>query len=130
MIKDPIKKLTLRIMAIVILAPRIFNKKLYLKRIRNNEMEEEKLKELDFGPPVFSIFNVKCNILPPIEREVQLHCYFSYSADAKPPKRQITIDNIHYSAALDYIYKKASEELERFNDRGFLKKRFSSVREG
>ena len=32
------------------------------------------------------------------------------------------IDDVHYSAALVYIYKKASEELEKFNNRGFLEK--------
>ena len=32
------------------------------------------------------------------------------------------IDDINYSAALVYIYKRASRELERFNDRGFLEK--------
>ena len=39
----------------------------------------------------------------PIEMEVQLHRYFSYSTDVKPLKRQIIIDDVHYSAALVYI---------------------------
>ena len=39
-------------------------------------MEEEKLKDLDFGPPVFSIFSVKCDILPPIEKEVSTELVF------------------------------------------------------
>ena len=32
------------------------------------------------------------------------------------------IDNVHYSAALVYIFKKASKELEKFNNKGFLEK--------
>ena len=113
-----------RITAMVILAARKFKKLLYLKRIRNKEMEKEKLKELDFEPPMFSIFSINCVAPHPVKTEVKLHRYFSadHSIDDKFLKKALMIDDVHYSAALVYIFRKASEELEKFNDKRFLEK--------
>ena len=93
-----------RITAIVILAARTFKKLLYLKRIRNNEIGRESLKELDFKPPLFSIFNVKCDVSSPVKTEVKLHWYFSAdysttgnvhpcSINVKFPRKLLMIDN-------------------------------------
>ena len=44
------------------------------------------------------------------------------SIDDKLPMKSLMIDDVHYSAALVYIFQKASEELKKVNNRRFLEK--------
>ena len=62
-----------RITAMVVLAKRKLKKFLYLKRIRNIEMEKKKLKDLDFEPLMLSMFNINCVASYPVKTKIKLH---------------------------------------------------------
>ena len=87
-------------------------------------MEWDKLKDPDFKPLVFSMFNINCDTPSQVEMEIKLHEYFhaDYSADIDPSKRSVKLDDVHYSVPLVHIFQTASEEYERYNNKKHLEK--------
>ena len=128
-------KSLVRITALVLLAWTKFKVLLVKKQISRGEKLKCDLKELDSKPPAFSVFHwtskadteEKDEDFPKTHSQVKgkLGDYFSVGVDltenSNKPK-QLILNDKHLSAALEYLFKKASREVKYFNDKKLIEK--------
>ena len=133
-------KALVRITALVILAKNKFKKLLIRKKIEREEADKSELKNLDFPPPKFAVFNnkVKNNEFedaPQTSTCESLAKYFGVdgsnfmAADQNMSVYWIKLNEEHLSAALEYLFRKATEEVFMFNHKKDIDK-IATMHEG
>ena len=117
-------KALVRITALVILAKVKFKKLLIRKKIERGELDKTELEKLNFPPPRFSAFSLKVENTedkdaPQNVTNVSLDKYFGIDGsnfnDEDKSEKWIKLNEEHLSAALEYLFKKATEEVLNFN---------------
>ena len=126
-----------RIMGFVVFAARKWKSILVKKQISRNEKSFQDLKNLDFKPPIFSVFSsfssqrevVADEVVQFGQNNVSLSIYFNINGVMldKPvfddrSCRTICIDDKHLSAALEYLFSRATAEVKHFNDEKYIQK--------
>ena len=115
-----------RITSYVLLAVTRWKKKLYLKQIGRQERDSADLEKLEFKEPTFLLFNVLTGMDTESQVNKKLTDYFAVNSvvltETGMKGKIIRLNDSHLSAGLDYLYQKASRELERNNSRKFIKK--------
>ena len=123
-----------RITTLVLVAVRKFKKLGLKKQIERNEKSKEALKDLDFPAPKFAVFNigtenknreVKNNTKLSEEFNIDSYivkknfCYQTNSWSSEEwsnnQAKLIKLTDEQLSAALDYLFKKAANEVKEFN---------------
>ena len=115
-----------RITSYVLLAVTMWKRKLYLKQVKRKERNESDLKSLNFKEPTFSLFNMLTGMDTKDQVNTKLTDYFAVNGviltETAMKGKIIRLNDSHLSAGLDYLYQKASRELERNVSRKFIKK--------
>ena len=110
-----------RITSYVLLAVTRWKKKLYLKQIGRQERDSADLEKLEFKEPTFSLFNVLTGINTENQVNEKLTDYFTVNGvvlTETAMKGKINrLNDSHLSAGLEYLYQKASRELEQNKSR-------------
>ena len=105
-----------RITSYVLLAVTMWKRKLYLKQVERKERNESDLKLLNFKEPTFSLFNVLTGMDTKDQVNTKLTDYFTVNGvilmETAVKGKIIWLNDSHLSAGLDYLYQKASRELE------------------
>ena len=124
-------------MGFVVFAARKWKSILVKNQISRNEKSAQDLKNLDFKPPIFSVFSSFSNQQEVVADEVvqfgqnnvSLSIYFNINGVMldKPvfgeqSCRTICIDDKHLSAALEYLFSRATAEVKHFNDEKYIQK--------
>ena len=99
---------------------------MYLKQIERQERDSADLEKLEFKEPTFLLFNVLTGINTDNQVNKKLTDYFAVNGvvltESAMKGKIIRLNFSHLSAGLDYLYQKASRELEQNNSRKFIKK--------
>ena len=131
-----------RIIAIILTATRKFKKLLLKARMKRGEIEKEAVKSIDFGPVKFQSFNsfwTEHSLMTAqnsIESKLEIYpqsvlnktdCFVATSLDVNEavtskenPVFKLSTEAI--SAALEYCYKKATEEVKLYCDKKTIQK--------
>ena len=115
-----------RITSYVFLAVTMWKRKLYLKQVERKERTESDLESLNLKEPTFSLFNVLTGMDTNDQVNKKLTDYFTVTGvvlmETAMKGKIIRLNNSHLSAGLDYLYQKASRELEINYGRKYIKK--------
>ena len=126
-----------RIMGFVVFAARKWKSILVKKQISRNEKSAQDLTNLDFKPPIFSVFSsfssqqeiVADEVVQFGQNNVSLSIYFNVNGVmldklvfGEQSCRTICIDDKHLSAALEYLFSRATAEVKHFNDAKYIQK--------
>ena len=124
---DPLKRsfpALVRITAWVLLAGFKWKRALIRKKIERGELPssaELDWKKSRFPPPKFSVFTYESSFVPRDSKQVNLCSHFSVSNKSvktlndEEPVKLVKLNEVHLSAALDHLFKKATKEVKEFN---------------
>ena len=108
---------TVRIIALVLRAVQRFKKLLVKKRIKDGSVDKSELQNLNFPPPKFTSFSVlsgKAEITTITDSLVKV---FGANGFQSKSEKKIMLTDEELSASLEYIFKKTTAEVLKFNDK-------------
>ena len=116
---------TVRVIALVMLACKIFKKRLLLKQIERKEKTKDDLKELDFPEQKFKVFTIEAESIGLSTKSYKFcHQTNNWSTEewSNNEAKLIRLTDEHLSAALEYLFRKANKEVFQFNNHKDIEK--------
>ena len=104
---------TVRIIALILRAVNKFKKLLVKKHVKEGKLDKVELQNLNFPPPKFTSFNV----LSGKSNTVNLVEVFGADGFRVKSEKKIMLTEEELSSSLEYIFKKTTAEVLKFNDK-------------